>query len=35
KNMIISVPDINEQQQIGSLFESLDNLITLHQRKPV
>ncbi len=33
KNMIISVPDIKEQQQIGSLFESLDNLINLHQRE--
>ena len=28
------VPNINEQQKIGSLFENLDNLITLHQCKP-
>jgi type I restriction enzyme S subunit len=29
----ISVPCIDEQQQIGSLFRNLDKLITLHQRK--
>ena len=27
------LPNYNEQQQIGSFFEQLDNLITLHQRK--
>ena len=33
--MPISMPqDIEEQQKIGSYFSSLDNLITLHQRKP-
>ena len=32
--MPISMPqDIEEQQKIGSYFSSLDNLITLHQRK--
>ncbi len=28
------VPKLEEQQQIGSFFRTLDNLITLHQRKP-
>ena len=28
-----AVPIIEEQQQIGSYFRNLDNLITLHQRK--
>lgn len=27
------VPSLVEQQQIGSYFKSLDNLITLHQHK--
>lgn len=27
------LPNYNEQQQIGSFFKQLDNLITLHQRK--
>ena len=27
------VPSVAEQRQIGKLFASLDNLITLHQRK--
>ena len=26
-------PALSEQRKIGSLFQSLDNLITLHQRK--
>lgn len=30
----ISVPSIEEQREIGAYFEQLDNLITLHQRKP-
>ena len=30
----IRYPVIHEQQQIGSFFQQLDNLITLHQRKP-
>ena len=29
----ISVPNINEQLQIGQFFKNIDNLITLHQRK--
>jgi type I restriction enzyme S subunit len=29
----IALPDQTEQYQIGTLFSSLDNLITLHQRK--
>lgn len=28
------LPSIEEQKKIGSFFEQLDNLITLHQRKP-
>ena len=28
-------PSSEEQQQIGNFFRQLDNLITLHQRKPV
>ena len=30
----ICLPDIEEQVKVGEYFESLDNLITLHQRKP-
>ena len=33
KNMIVDVPEIEEQRKIGLYFESLDHLITLHQRK--
>ena len=33
KNMVVDVPSISEQVLIGQLFERLDNLITLHQRK--
>ena len=29
----ISLPDIEEQIKVGEYFESLDRLITLHQRK--
>ena len=29
----IAVPCVEEQQKIGDLFDNLDNLITLHQRK--
>ena len=28
------IPSNSEQKKIGSLFYKLDNLITLHQRKP-
>ena len=31
--MEIKIPKIKEQLKIGTLFESIDNLITLHQRK--
>ena len=34
ENKIVSFPSIPEQQQIGAYFRNLDNLITLHQRKP-
>ena len=33
KNAEIMIPNQNEQIQIGVFFKSLDNLITLHQRK--
>lgn len=33
KNIDISYPSIDEQKKIAALFERLDNLITLHQRK--
>jgi len=33
--MEFAVPSIVEQNKIGTYFEHLDNLITLHQRKPV
>ena len=29
----IAVPSLEEQRQIGSFLNGLDNLITLHQRK--
>ena len=29
----VSTPNILEQKKIGGIFECLDNLITLHQRK--
>ena len=32
-NTVVSIPSLAEQQKIGSYFQSLDNLITLHQRK--
>lgn len=31
---IVVVPECKEQEAIGAYFSSLDNLITLHQRKP-
>ena len=31
----ICVPNIEEQHMIGNYFQSLDHLITLHQRKYV
>ena len=32
-DMEIPCPEIKEQEKIGSFFDNLDNLITLHQRK--
>ena len=31
----LPVPDIQEQRKIGKQLDILDNLITLHQRKPI
>lgn len=33
-NEKISVPSLEEQREIGSFLNELDNLVTLHQRKP-
>ena len=33
ESKIVSIPNIDEQKQIGSFFKQLDNTITLHQRK--
>lgn len=33
KNMVVDVPSTAEQCRIGIIFEMLDHLITLHQRK--
>ena len=33
ENFVISIPSVTEQKKVGSLFESLDHLITLHQRE--
>ncbi|MCC2745084.1 restriction endonuclease subunit S [Leuconostoc lactis] len=32
-NLDVGIPNIQEQQKIGSFFKQLDNIITLHQRK--
>ena len=32
-NLEIALPNIDEQERIGTYFQNLDNLITLHQRK--
>ena len=32
-DLVINTPTIKEQERIGGFFKSLDNLITLHQRK--
>lgn len=34
ESMEIYLPSLLEQEQIGAYFNHLDNLITLHQRKP-
>ena len=31
----VSLPLLEEQRKIGKLFDTLDNLITLHQRQPI
>ena len=31
--MVVSLPGVQEQKTIGAFFESIDNLISLHQRK--
>jgi type I restriction enzyme S subunit len=33
KNEIVNLPSVEEQAQIGDLFNNIDTLITLHQRK--
>ena len=33
KKMEFLIPSVPEQEQIGTFFEKIDNLITLHQRK--
>ncbi|MQW40316.1 restriction endonuclease subunit S [Lactococcus hircilactis] len=33
KNLILNVPNFEEQQRIGSFFKQLDDTIALHQRK--
>ena len=33
ENFAISIPSVSEQKKVGALFESLDDLITLHQRE--
>lgn len=33
RDMILKVPGLQEQQEIGTFLEQLDNTITLHQRK--
>ena len=35
KNIDVIMPSIEEQLKIGIYFQSLDHLITLHQRKPI
>lgn len=34
KNIKVSFPSLKEQEKISAYFDKLDNLITLHQRKP-
>ena len=33
-NTVVTIPSITEQRVLGDYLEQLDNLITLHQRKP-
>ena len=32
-NLVVSIPSLQEQREIGNFFSSFDDLITLHQRK--
>ena len=34
ENLCLKIPNKSEQEKIGLYFSNLDNLITLHQRKP-
>lgn len=34
ENTVVTIPSITEQRVLGDYLEQLDNLITLHQRKP-
>ena len=34
-NTTVSLPSVNEQRVIGEYLESIDNIITLHQRKSI
>ncbi|MBR4544159.1 MAG: restriction endonuclease subunit S [Lachnospiraceae bacterium] len=34
KTIVIPVPSYDEQKRIGEFIESVDSLITLHQRAP-
>ena len=34
-NTVVTIPTIKEQRVLGQYLETLDNLITLHQRKPI
>ena len=33
-NLVFKVPSYFEQEKIGTILDYVDNLITLHQRKP-
>ena len=33
KNIVVEVPEYEEQEKVGIFFKKLDNLITLHQEK--
>jgi len=33
KNLVLKVPNFEEQKKIGAFFKQLDDTITLHQRK--
>lgn len=33
-NLEVMIPELDEQREISSFFRGIDDLITLHQRKP-